>query len=119
MSWKSGTDGAGTFRLSGLKRDFDKLALMIRNVEYMKLDSFYGPAVTDILVVTVSVEFGKTRKSIVDLGKSFQPKDEKEAPEMLKRIEKTLLDMCISLKWEKVDTKPNFPRFMPTTDNKG
>lgn len=118
-SWIRGAEGNGTFKLKGLKPEFDKIARMIEGAHYLKFESYYGPAATDIPILSVSVVFGKTRKSIVDWGKPFQLKYEKEAPQNLKKIEQALLELCFSLRWEKVSSKVDFPDFMPSTDSKG
>ena len=117
-SWLLGMDGKGTFRLKGLNREFNRLARMIDDVHYSDLEMYYGEAVFDIPVTTISVLFSNKRKSIVDWGKPFQPTNAKEAPEKLKRIEKALLDLCTSLHWEKVSSKVDFPTFMPSTDGR-
>ncbi|MCW3051815.1 MAG: hypothetical protein JWN14_985 [Chthonomonadales bacterium] len=103
----------GTFQATIPTTEFVRLAKLVENGNFVSLEPFYGPAVTDIPEVRVSVVRKGKRKTVVDWGKPMQPKYEKEAPPALIQLEEQIDAAVAQVKWVKISDKAEAPRYIP------
>jgi hypothetical protein len=105
----------GTYRGAISRSDFDRITQRIKDIRYMKYESFYGPAgVDDIGSVSVSLVNQGKRKTVIDCGKPWQPKYEKEAPNDLKELEKSIDAAVANIKWVKKSNSTRYTRHTPS-----
>jgi hypothetical protein len=107
------TERKGTYRAAISSSEFARLAKLVEDSGFVSLAPFYGPAVTDIPEVCVSVVRNGKRKTVVDWGKPFQSEYEREAPPALKQLEQQIDVAVATVQWVKVGDKTDTPRYLP------